>query len=132
MSGAVDLNECPNAVNHCKCGMCVCGYSKHMAVHGPLYGQPPGSRPYHHEFVPREPDGFIIEHMADFLEIVDYLDNLTDTGNLSISQCVADEFDLPLEVAEWAVLQWQWLTEEGKVWAASIEARKSASRSSGN
>lgn len=53
MSGAVDLNECPNRVGHCKCGMCaVCPYPKHMAIHGPLYGQPPGSRPYGHEFVP--------------------------------------------------------------------------------
>jgi len=58
MSGAVDLTECPKFKGYsrsCNCGKCaVCGYSKHMAVHGPSYGQPPGSKPWHHEFVPKE------------------------------------------------------------------------------
>ena len=52
--GAVDLSECPTgAGNRCRCDRCrVCGYRKHMAVHGPMYGEPPGSKPWDHEFVP--------------------------------------------------------------------------------
>lgn len=53
MSGAVDLNECRRSVNRCTCGKCArCGFPKHMAIHGPKYGQPPGSEPYGHEFEP--------------------------------------------------------------------------------
>lgn len=74
MSGAVDLDECPDiqAVRRlreegisemalrrfgglpCKCGKCVvCNFPKHSAIHAPFYGSPPGSEPYGHEFVPR-------------------------------------------------------------------------------
>ena len=45
--------------------------------------------------------------MVDFLDIMGYLDHLTDTGNLSAAQCVADEFDLSPELGEWAVREWQ-------------------------
>lgn len=50
--GAVDLDECPRKRgNRCKCGTCaVCGFQKHMAVHGPVYGAGPGSKPWDHEF----------------------------------------------------------------------------------
>ena len=54
---AVDMSQCPShqygrLYNRCACGRCkVCGFQKHMAVHGPFYGQPPGSQPYDHEFV---------------------------------------------------------------------------------
>lgn len=57
MAGAVDLNDClyTKFGRKCKCGYCViCGYAKHTAIHGPLFGQPPGSRPYGHEFVLKE------------------------------------------------------------------------------
>lgn len=55
MSGAVDLNECPHKVGHCKCGECaICNYQKHSSLHGPFFGEPPGSEPYDHEFVPIE------------------------------------------------------------------------------
>lgn len=64
MSGAVDINECPHRKHlritrggirpgNCRCGRCaVCGYQKHEGIHGPLVGQPPGSKPWGHEFVP--------------------------------------------------------------------------------
>ena len=58
--GAVDLNErCDTASmisTRCQCepGCATCGYGKHQSVHGPEYGQPPGSRPWHHEFVAGE------------------------------------------------------------------------------
>jgi hypothetical protein len=52
MSGAVDFYECLDPHPHCRCGKCrVCGFQQHMAAHGPAYGQPPGSKPYDHEFV---------------------------------------------------------------------------------
>jgi hypothetical protein len=63
MSGAVDLSECPGRGRGrtrvgsigplwCMCGQCaICGYHKHTGIHGPLHGQPPGSRPFGHEFV---------------------------------------------------------------------------------
>ena len=61
MTGAVDLDNCPTQWRerrwqgvHCACGLCAkCGYPKHSAIHGPLYRQPPGSKPYGHEFVPK-------------------------------------------------------------------------------
>lgn len=61
MSGAIDFSECPQANErtylgnkaNCRCEKCAaCGWNKHMAVHGPVYGQPAGSKPYDHEFVP--------------------------------------------------------------------------------
>jgi hypothetical protein len=54
MSGAVDFNECPSRYSRlCRCGPCaICGYQKHMGIHGPLFGQPAGSLPYGHEYVP--------------------------------------------------------------------------------
>ena len=49
--GAVDLSECPRKRNRCECGRCVvCGFQKHMAVHGPVFGAGPGSKPWGHEF----------------------------------------------------------------------------------
>ena len=57
--GAVDLSECPTgAGNKCRCRpRCrMCGFRKHMAVHGPVLGQPPGSKPWDHEFVPGDWD----------------------------------------------------------------------------
>lgn len=59
MSGAVDLGECQfrryyRANYGCRCGKCaVCGYPKHSGIHGPVFGQPPGSEPWGHEYVPR-------------------------------------------------------------------------------
>lgn len=62
MSGAVDLEECPQVgqrtfmlrIRRCRCGICsICGYPKHSAVHGPVNDGAPGSRPFDHEFLPR-------------------------------------------------------------------------------
>ena len=51
IGGAVDLELCP-ALGRCRCEKCrICGYHKHTAVHGPVYGEPPGSKPFGHEFV---------------------------------------------------------------------------------
>lgn len=51
MNGAVDLSECPYPVGRCKCGICVfCGFSKHMAIHAPVLGEMPGTKPWGHEF----------------------------------------------------------------------------------
>lgn len=56
MSGAVDLEECvPHQCRHGHCA--VCGELKHKAAHGPVFGQPPGSPPYDHEFVPTTNSG---------------------------------------------------------------------------
>lgn len=53
MIGAVDFSECPT--KKCRCGICrVCGFQKHMAVHGPYFDAPPGSKPYDHQFVAQE------------------------------------------------------------------------------
>ena len=53
--GAVDFRACPGnreSRRGCSCGLCAkCGSPKHSAIHGPAYGQPPGSKPYGHEFV---------------------------------------------------------------------------------
>lgn len=56
-AGAVDWDACPtrryDGWNRCSCGECeMCGNQKHTAIHGPLLGQPPGSKPYGHEFKP--------------------------------------------------------------------------------
>jgi hypothetical protein len=50
--GAVDLSECPTRHCVCKPRCEVCGFGKHSAVHGPFYGQPPGSKPYDHRYIP--------------------------------------------------------------------------------
>ena len=55
---AIELDECRNrrygryGLVGCACRpVCeVCGFGPHMAVHGPFYGAPPGSKPYDHEF----------------------------------------------------------------------------------
>lgn len=54
MTGAVDFKECPQYGSSCRCEpkCAVCGFGKHMAVHGPHYGEPPGSKPWGHEFKP--------------------------------------------------------------------------------
>lgn len=69
MSGAIDFNECPYLQRAklrarsgtCRCERCaVCGHHKHTGIHGPRYGEPPGSEPWGHEFQPKErsePDG---------------------------------------------------------------------------
>ena len=57
MSGAVDLKECPGRKRkgRCKCEpLCICGWRKHMAAHGPKLNQPPGSEPWGHEFEPAD------------------------------------------------------------------------------
>jgi hypothetical protein len=55
--GAVDLDACRNrsAWGNCRCApVCaVCGYPKHTGIHGPVFGQPPGSKPYGHVFAPK-------------------------------------------------------------------------------
>lgn len=59
MSGATDWYECRTRTRAgtCRCEpKCkVCGWGKHMAVHGPFFGKPPGSKPYDHEFEPLTP-----------------------------------------------------------------------------
>lgn len=54
MTGAVDFDQCTRRYRRgCYCGRCaVCGFPMHSAVHGPVLGQPPGSKPFGHEFVP--------------------------------------------------------------------------------
>jgi hypothetical protein len=52
--GAINLSACPRPIRGGNCGCRVrclsCGERPHTAVHGPYYGQPPGSKPYDHEF----------------------------------------------------------------------------------
>ena len=58
LTGAVDLNACGNkgSWGQCYCGRCaMCGRPKHIAIHGPSFGQPPGSEPWGHEYVARDP-----------------------------------------------------------------------------
>lgn len=62
MSGAVDLKECHRrrrvrgGSSFCNCEVCaVCGLKKHTGIHGPALGEPPGSKPYGHEFVSQQP-----------------------------------------------------------------------------
>ena len=56
--GAVCRDDCEHpdysyGSFRCLCGKCtVCGNSKHTAIHGPIVGQPAGSQPWGHEFVP--------------------------------------------------------------------------------
>ncbi len=53
--GAIDVKRCPLWGRHggCKCGLCeVCGNQKHTAIHGPLMGEPEGSKPWGHAFQP--------------------------------------------------------------------------------
>lgn len=53
-AGAVDLDACPtrDRLHRCRCKLrCQwCGFRKHTAVHGPVFGQLPGSKPYDHQF----------------------------------------------------------------------------------
>jgi hypothetical protein len=52
---SIDVLNCPmrSRRGSCVCEHCmICGFGKHMAVHGPLYGAPVGSPPYSHEYVP--------------------------------------------------------------------------------
>ena len=57
MAGAIDLDACttrqgPWGPSLCRClpKCAVCRWGPHSGVHGPLYGQPPGSRPAGHEY----------------------------------------------------------------------------------
>ena len=54
MAGAIDLDTCTTrqGPSLCRClpRCTVCGYGPHVSVHGPLYGQLPGSRPCGHEY----------------------------------------------------------------------------------
>lgn len=57
-TGAVTYEQCPNGggTRRCKCGICAyCGHAKHSAIHGPLFRETAGSKPYGHEFVEQEP-----------------------------------------------------------------------------
>lgn len=50
-SGAIDFDACPTWRNYCHCAKCsVCGNRKHSGIHGPFKDQPPGSKPWGHEF----------------------------------------------------------------------------------
>jgi len=60
-SGASDFYKCPNrwtnsngSAGLCRCiPKCeICGYGEHDGVHGPYYGEPPGSKPYGHKYKP--------------------------------------------------------------------------------
>jgi len=68
-SGAVDMDACPLSTR-CRCERCMrCGHRKHMAIHGPHNGEPPGSNPYGHEFKPRKDTEALLDHaevVADF------------------------------------------------------------------
>ena len=54
-NGAIDVFACPyRARGHKNC-LCLpkcaaCGFGPHSAVHGPVYGERPGSKPYDHEY----------------------------------------------------------------------------------
>ena len=53
-TGAIDIRECPTWPN-CRCGACsLCGHQKHKAIHGPVHGEPPGSKPWGHEYIQKE------------------------------------------------------------------------------
>lgn len=63
MNGATDTEACPTrfrnrgpASAECRClpPCVICGYGEHAAIHGPLFGQPPGSKPWGHEFKPED------------------------------------------------------------------------------
>lgn len=56
MSGAIDISKCGNwrgwRLRECMCAPCIkCGWGPHMAIHGPLDGHPPGSKPWGHEYL---------------------------------------------------------------------------------
>ena len=50
--GAIDVDNCPSKRRPggtCRCGPCAeCGWGPHMAIHGPKYGQLPGTEPWGH------------------------------------------------------------------------------------
>lgn len=50
--GAVDMDACRSRkLASCYCEKCtLCGFGKHMAIHGPVNGGAPGSKPYGHRF----------------------------------------------------------------------------------
>lgn len=55
--GAVLFNDCTTRKGrgrkcHCEPMCAICGNRKHKAVHGPCFGQPAGSKPWGHKFVP--------------------------------------------------------------------------------
>lgn len=54
--GAIDLDERGCGL-HCKCEpVCaVCGNRAHRAIHGPIFRQPPGSKPWGHAYIPKQP-----------------------------------------------------------------------------
>jgi hypothetical protein len=59
MFGAVDFEECAWGCNKCHHGKCkICGFNKHCAVHGPVYDELPGGKPYDHEFEPTDSGRF--------------------------------------------------------------------------
>jgi hypothetical protein len=55
-AGATDYTACPTRRNrsmcHCQPRCAICGWGKHDAIHGPKYGEPPGSEPWGHAFAP--------------------------------------------------------------------------------
>lgn len=59
MSGAIDVYACQTRTpkfHNCRCELCViCGYRKHTGIHGAIYGEPEGSKPWGHEFRPLDP-----------------------------------------------------------------------------
>ena len=62
VNGAVDLNACPTRKWKyrkwwCYCIPCKCGAKKHASVHGPILGEPPGSKPWGHEYEPNIKSG---------------------------------------------------------------------------
>ena len=59
MTGATDVDNCPTRGRNdmCRCTpKCVCGFGPHAAVHGPIKGHPPGSRPWGHLYQPASAD----------------------------------------------------------------------------
>lgn len=55
--GAVDRSECTSngTGRTCTCNprCAVCGFGKHTALHLPLYGCQPGSKPWAHKYIPQ-------------------------------------------------------------------------------
>lgn len=56
--GATDGEACPTRRPRggcrCKPRCAVCGYGEHDAIHGPKFGEPPGSEPWGHQFEPSD------------------------------------------------------------------------------
>jgi hypothetical protein len=55
--GAIDIETCVTRTRtgSCRClPKCICGYGPHSALHGPFYGQQPGTKPYDHEYQARK------------------------------------------------------------------------------